>query len=362
MGIQVFFKNFSRLRRLFKRDGKPLALRLFLTVIAAIFTVELGIMVSMHHFIPTLSHVVVGIIDSILLILILFPVLYFLVFQPMLSQIDERKRAEKKLKEAYEKLDLKVKERTAELSEANTMLKQEVSQRKKAQVKLKKHTEKLEAANQVKELFSDILGHDLLNPAGVVRGAAESALLDQPDSEDLQMIMRNSDKLIEIIETAGKLTKLESAEKFDKVDLDLNEVIDEVVEENKLLFESKGMSIENRVAEEMHINANPLIKEVFLNLLTNAAKHAVDGKKVIIEAKKDPEFYNVRVTDFGPGVPDKYKKDIFERFSRREKGGVKGSGLGLTISKKIVELHKGKIWIEDNPEGGSIFCVKIPRS
>jgi signal transduction histidine kinase len=59
-------------------------------------------------------------------------------------------------------------------------------------------------------------------------------------------------------------------------------------------------------------------------------------------------------------VDDEYKKEIFTRFTRREKGGVKGSGLGLTIANKIMKLHNGKIWVEDNPGGGSVFKVKLP--
>ncbi len=65
------------------------------------------------------------------------------------------------------------------------------------------------------------------------------------------------------------------------------------------------------------------------------------------------------VKDWGYGIKDEDKAKLFTRFQRVEKKGVKGSGLGLAIVKRVVDLHGGKIWIEDNPEGGSVFCVEI---
>ena len=105
-----------------------------------------------------------------------------------------------------------------------------------------------------------------------------------------------------------------------------------------------------------------MIREVFLNFLTNAVKYAKEGKKIIIEAEDDGKNYKIKVKDFGEGVPDKYKEKIFRRFERGEKEGVKGAGLGLSITKKLVELHNGKVWVEDNPEGGSVFVTVLPKN
>ena len=69
----------------------------------------------------------------------------------------------------------------------------------------------------------------------------------------------------------------------------------------------------------------------------------------------------MQIRDFGKGIPDKDKPLIFTRFTRLKKEGVEGSGLGLAIVKRLVDLHKGRIWVEDNPAGGSIFCVRLPK-
>jgi signal transduction histidine kinase len=68
------------------------------------------------------------------------------------------------------------------------------------------------------------------------------------------------------------------------------------------------------------------------------------------------------VKDQGEGIPDEHKQRIFSRFERLGKEGVQGSGLGLTITKQIVSLHRGEIWVEDNPSGGSAFFVRVPKS
>lgn len=238
----------------------------------------------------------------------------------------------------------------------------EITELKRAENELKKYARDLERSNQLKDLFTDIMRHDLLNPAGVVRGATELLLDDIPDREELKMIKRSIDKLIAMIESASKLSKLESAKKLKKEELDLKEVIERVVEENRSLLEKARLHVENNVKESIKIKANPVIEDVFLNFLSNAAKYAAKGGKVVIDAVDEGKDVKVMVKDYGPGIPDEAKKNIFERFTRRDKGrGVKGTGLGLAIAKRIVDLHNGEIWVEDNPAGGSVFIVRLPK-
>ncbi len=72
-------------------------------------------------------------------------------------------------------------------------------------------------------------------------------------------------------------------------------------------------------------------------------------------------YCKIYVKEWGYGIKDEDKAKLFTRFQRVEKKGVKGTGLGLAIVKRIVDLHGGRVWIEDNPEGGSVFYVKIPK-
>ncbi len=237
-----------------------------------------------------------------------------------------------------------------------------ITKRKRAEQALKKYAKDLEESNQLKDLFTDIMHHDVLNPAGVIRNTTEF-LLDDAKGEERQMlevISRNIGRQIEMVESASKLSKLGSVEDMEREDLDLKEIIDGVCEDFTPIIQAAGMELENRVTERMPIKANPVIEDIFLNFLSNAAKYAPEGKKVVIEASDDGESYKVGVKDYGEGIPNEFKEGIFSRFMRRGKEGVRGSGLGMAIAKRIVDLHGGKMWIEDNPEGGSIFYVSLP--
>ncbi len=238
----------------------------------------------------------------------------------------------------------------------------DVTERMKAEEELKMNIKKMGEAGHLKDLFTDIIRHDLLNPAGIIGGVVEAMLLDSPKDENLHLIRRTSLKLVEIIESASMLSMLESSEELNKKRLNLKEVIDSAISASRPLFEESGMDVENHIQDSLPIKANSLIENVFYNILSNATKYAREGKKVVIEAFDQGDSYLLNVIDYGPGIPDKDKEAVFARFTRRQKSGVKGSGLGLAIARRIVELHKGRIWVEDNPIGGCIFVVELPRA
>jgi signal transduction histidine kinase len=226
---------------------------------------------------------------------------------------------------------------------------------------VKSYAEQLRRSNQLKDLFIDIMQHDLLTPVSVIRGVVDVMLEDMPESRDLKIIKRSADRLVGMIENAAKLSRLESGEKLVKRELNLKKVIDSAVEDSRQLIESAGMRVDNRVTGDLPVEADPIIVDVFLNLLSNAAKYASEGGRVIIEAVDEGDSYRIMVRDFGPGIPDSDKEEIFNRFVRREKEGIRGTGLGLAIARRIVELHNGRIWVEDNSPRGAVFCVRLPK-
>ncbi|WP_456473933.1 ATP-binding protein [Candidatus Pyrohabitans sp.] len=240
----------------------------------------------------------------------------------------------------------------------------DVTERVLAEEKLRRYAAQLEQSNRIKDLFLDILRHDILNPAGVARNFVELLEMDahtEEERENIEAVKRSIDKLIQIVEDASLLAKLDASRGMELTTLNLAEVIKRAVDEAKPLLEEGGMKVELNFKEELPIRASKIIEHVFLNLLTNAAKYASNGGRVVIEVKEEGDSYLVAVKDFGPGIADEFKETIFERFTRKEKRGVMGTGLGLAIVKRIVELHSGKVWVEDNPEGGSIFYVRLPK-
>ena len=106
---------------------------------------------------------------------------------------------------------------------------------------------------------------------------------------------------------------------------------------------------------------NPMIGDVFVNLASNAMKYAAAGKRIEVGIEDKGKDWVVSVKDFGPGISDDDKEKIFTRFERLQKEGVQGTGLGLAIARRVVDLHQGRIWVEDNPEGGCVFFVSLPK-
>jgi PAS domain S-box-containing protein len=231
--------------------------------------------------------------------------------------------------------------------------------------KVKERTAELEQSNMLKDLFIDIMGHDLLKPADIARLSTE-LIMDLEDDPDkvkiLKNILQSQVRIIDLIENASILAKLESGGKLEFKVGDLGVVLRSVADETADLADKKNIKIEVMIDGEYPAMINPLIYDVFSNLLGNAAKYGPSDSTVVASISDDSLNWKFSVVDNGEGIPDEHKETIFNRFKRLEKGAVKGSGLGLAIVKRVVKAHNGRVWVEDNPDGGSIFCVQIPKA
>jgi PAS domain S-box-containing protein len=229
---------------------------------------------------------------------------------------------------------------------------------------VQKYAAELEEANRLKDLFTDVLHHDLMNPAGSVSTSLELAL-DSPMDKETRLLLKTAknsmDILISIIDNASKLSRITESEVGERREIDILGEFKDAEYNMEPDIRKKGAEVIYEVDGDTRIQGNPLIYDICSNLLSNAIKYGPDGGKVRVKITGEDDAVLIAVADNGPGVPDKYKETIFQRYQRRAKEGVKGTGLGLAIVKRIVEVHKGKVWVEDNPEGGSIFLVRLPR-
>jgi len=234
------------------------------------------------------------------------------------------------------------------------------SQRRRASEEIERYSRDLEEANKLKELFIDIMRHDFLNPATVVQSYSMYIQERDGDLKTKEMasrITRANTKLIEMIQDASELSRLAEADQLECAPRDLNQLIREAIRD----IESP-LAVDCPPAGEYPITANPILGDVFVNLLTNAIKYAPGGGRVEIGIRDGGTEWVAAVKDFGPGIKDEDKPKVFTRFERLKREGVQGTGLGLAIAKRIVELHQGRIWVEDNPAGGAIFCVGLPKA
>lgn len=230
---------------------------------------------------------------------------------------------------------------------------------------LEDHADQLERSNQLKDLFIDIMTHDLTNPISVISGMVK--ITEDEDSiedirEEIHEIKLNATRLEDMIVNVSVFAKLEGIKESDLDVKNLALIISSAIEDTQNLADAKGIKIENNVKGEYLVRASSFIENVFSNLLSNAVKYGPEKNVVTVDIEEADEKWKVMVKDQGEGIPDEYKTDIFNRFKRRQKTGVKGSGLGLAIVKAVVEMHNGNVWVEDNPAGGSIFCVRIPKA
>ncbi|WP_135610931.1 PAS domain-containing sensor histidine kinase [Methanococcoides sp. AM1] len=242
----------------------------------------------------------------------------------------------------------------------------DITRRKKAESDFQEYARELERSNEIKDLFTDIIRHDLLNPAGLVKGFVEILLkreFDPDTTEKLCAIKRSNRKLIEMIESASKLSRLESISELEFREFDVGGFMRMAVEALHGQFESKHIVLENNITGAHKAKISPIIEEVFVNLLSNAVKYSPENSKVIVGILDNGDRWKVTVTDFGEGVADEDKPYVFERFKRVNKVAVKGTGLGLAIVKRIIDLHGGEVGVEDNSEGkGSVFWVTVKKA
>ncbi len=241
----------------------------------------------------------------------------------------------------------------------------DITQRKQSEEHLRQYADKLQRSNEMKELFTDILRHDLLNPAGAVKGFTEILLEIENNAQKisiLEKIHKSDAKLIDMIDTASKLAKLESQDGLEFSVMDIGGIIHSVAENLRPMIEKKKMSVITRFSGTHSSAVNPIIEEVFANFLTNAVKYSSENTSISIDIFDEGNMWKVAVSDQGEGISDADKPYVFDRFKRVTKKGVKGSGLGLAIVKRIAELHGGEVGVEDNPEGkGSRFWIRLNR-
>ncbi len=240
----------------------------------------------------------------------------------------------------------------------------DVTERLKLENALKEHAQKLEYSNHMKDLFADIMSHDFINPAAIVKNYAELLLEeDLPDevAEDIETIERSATRLIDMVENASKFSRLEDAESLPLKESDVGELLESAIEDYEPFVKEKKITVKYNPKGRYVAEVSPFIGDVFTNLISNAIKYSGENTTIEISVKDQGKSLLIAVADEAEKIPEEYRKTIFNRFKRLSKGGVKGSGLGLAIVKRIVDLHHGSVRVEDNPKGGNIFYVEIPK-
>ena len=230
---------------------------------------------------------------------------------------------------------------------------------------------RLQASFTQIQQFSADASHELRTPLTIMRGEIEVALRNQRLSKDSrELLISINDELIRlssIVESLMILVKSDTGRLvFNMQPIALDEFIEQLFEETKVLAESKRIKVKLECSQPIRINGDAeRLKQLFLNLIDNALKYTPPhGQVTLTLAKKEGDAV-LAVKDNGIGIPRKDQAKIFDRFYRVDRSednieDVGGSGLGLSIAQWITEAHHGSIEVKSREGKGSMFTVRLP--
>ena len=262
--------------------------------------------------------------------------------------------------------------RTAELLE--TLASQSAVAIHNARVfrQLEDKSHQLEVAGRHKSEFLASMSHELRTPLNAVIGFSDVLLermfgeLNERQDEYLRDIRDSGRHLLELISEILDLSKVEAGRmELDPACVALAPVLEHGLAMVRERAERTGISLELTTDSAVEtVWADELkLKQVVLNLLTNAVKFTEPGGSVVVGTRRNGDVAEVTVRDTGIGIADDERERIFEAFQRGGRGvrtSTEGTGLGLTLSKRIVELHGGRLWMESVVGEGSLFGFSLP--
>lgn len=279
------------------------------------------------------------------------------------QDISLRKQAEIELLNYRDHLEDLIEIRTAKLAKTNLELQQEIEERQKIEKALKKTLIALEDSNRELDDFAYIASHDLKEPLRGINNFSTfliedyGNILDKEGVRKLETLVTLTNRLKTLIDDLLTFSRMGRTE-LSIQETDMNVILLEVLETLSILMEEKRVEIKVPNPLPTVYCDNIRIKEVFRNLISNALKYNDKENPWIKIGYFDNKFY---ISDNGIGIKEKHFDDIFRIFKRlhaRNKYGG-GTGSGMTIIKKIIEKHQGKIWLESKLGQGTTFYFTL---
>jgi signal transduction histidine kinase len=262
----------------------------------------------------------------------------------VLSELEEKR-------EQLEGLNRKLADSNRELNEANAQLRE---------------------LSAMKEEFLALTTHDLRSPLAVISGVINfftSGRLGDLTSEQKNMVVmmeRNTQNLIELVNDLLDASKLESGTmRLDVATIELRGLVDELRQQMQPLADEKEIALADDIPEDLPpLRADRAkLRRVLVNLISNALKFTPKGGRVSLSAASAGGAVRVSVADTGVGIPEEDLRDIFDKYAQarsRATRSEKGTGLGLYITRQLVELHGGRIEVQSEVGCGSTFSFTIP--
>ena len=236
---------------------------------------------------------------------------------------------------------------------------------------LEQEASRRDQLDRIKDEFVLTASHELRSPLTSVQGFAELLMLERErlspkQAETVEVILDNSRHLVRLLNDLLDLARSDAGRlTIRPVPTEVEPLVEDAVRTMRAQTEGAGQSLSNEVEEGLiQINVEPdRIRQVLVNLLTNAHEYSPEGASIRVTAARIGAEVEIAVSDDGPGMTEDQVEHIFERFTRGDAGltqRVGGTGLGLAISKSLVELHGGTIGVTSTPGAGSTFRIRLP--
>ena len=250
----------------------------------------------------------------------------------------------------------------------------DVTERKRVEAELRAAKAVAESASQTKSDFLASMSHEIRTPMNAIIGIADllaKTPLSPEQNKYVQIFRRAGDNLLNLINDILDLSKVEASQlELERTGFSLNDLLEKVTEMVAVRAHEKGLALVCEIAPNVPTDlvGDPTrLRQVLLNLLGNAIKFTESGEvalRVTPDADSSvPGALRFTISDTGIGIPGEKLGAVFERFTQADSSTTRrygGSGLGLTISKRLVELMGGRIWVESEVGKGSVFSFAVP--
>ncbi|HEY7426719.1 MAG TPA: ATP-binding protein, partial [Gemmataceae bacterium] len=256
--------------------------------------------------------------------------------------------------------------RTKAAQERQEQLEREIAERKRAE-------EALKETDRCKDEFLAMLAHELRNPLAPIRNALHILRLDENNSErhrrTYDLMERQIEHLVRLVDDLLDVSRITRGKiKVQKARVDLASVVARAVESSRPVIQERGHTLEVALPKEpVAVTADPVrLAQVILNLLNNAAKYTPEGGRIWLTAAAEGSEAVVRVRDTGVGIPAEMLPKVFDLFTQVDRAidrSLGGLGIGLTLVRRLTELHGGTVEaFSRGPGQGSEFVVRLPRA
>lgn len=255
--------------------------------------------------------------------------------------------------DSHQDLGRRVKERTQELARLN---------------------EELRKLNKIKSDFVSAVSHELRTPLTSIKGYASILMagklgeVTSAQKERLEKIDKHSNNLTRLVNNLLDIARIESGRvQMEIREISVKDMLDSIIDIITPQLKEKNISLKINIktkSDKIKADSSQM-ERVFLNLLGNAVKFTPEKGKITISCRDEKDFVEFTVEDTGIGIPKQDLQKVFEEFFRSDNAldqKVKGTGLGLSLVRKIVEAHKGKIWVESELGKGTKFTFTVPVS